>query len=202
MAYELPKLDYAYDALEPNIDARTMEIHHSKHHQTYITNVNGILEKLGGDFASMSVEDLLGNIGNVPEDVRGGVNFHGGGTDNHNIFWKTMSPNGGGDATGAVADSINASFGDFASFKEQFSKAATGVQGSGWCWLVSQGGEVSIKATPNQTSPRTEGLTPILGIDVWEHAYYLNYQNRRPDYIGAWWNVVNWDEVNTLLAGS
>lgn len=202
MAYELPELDYAHDALEPHIDARTMEIHHSKHHQTYINNVNGILEKLGGDFASMSVEDLLTNIGNVPEDVRGGVNFNGGGTDNHNIFWKTMSPNGGGDATGAVADAINAAFGDFASFKEQFSKAATGVQGSGWGWLVAQGGAVSIKAMPNQTSPRTEGLTPLLGIDVWEHAYYLNYQNRRPDYIAAWWNVVNWDEVNARLGAA
>ena len=202
MAYALPDLDYAYNALEPHIDARTMEIHHSKHHQTYINNVNGILEKLGGDLAGMSVEDLLANIGKIPEDSRGGVDFNGGGTDNHNIFWKTMKPGGGGEATGAVADAINSAFGDFAGFKDAFTKDTIGVKGSGWCWLLAKGGAVEIKAMPNQTSPRTEGATPILGIDVWEHAYYLNYQNRRPDYIAAWWNVINWDKVNALLAAA
>ena len=202
MAYALPDLDYAYNALEPHIDARTMEIHHSKHHQTYINNVNGILEKLGGDLAGMSVEDLLANIGKVPEDSRGGVDFNGGGTDNHNIFWKTMKPGGGGEPTGAVADAINSAFSDFAGFKDAFTKGAIGVKGSGWCWLVAKGGSVEIKAMPTQTSPRPEGAPPILGIDVWEHAYYLNYQNRRPDYIAAWWNVINWDEVNTRLAAA
>ena len=204
MAFELPKLDYAYDALEPHIDARTMEIHHTKHHQTYINNVNGVLEKLGGDLASMSAEDLLSNLSSVPEASRGAVNFNGGGTDNHNIFWKNMKAGGGGDAAGDVADAINSAFGDFASFKDQFGKSAMGVQGSGWCWLAynSGAGAVEIKAMPNQTSPRTEGLIPLLGIDVWEHAYYLNYQNRRVDYVAAWWNVINWDDVNARLAAA
>ncbi|MBI2881751.1 MAG: superoxide dismutase [Candidatus Tectomicrobia bacterium] len=204
MAFQLPKLEYAYNALEPHIDARTMEIHHTKHHQTYINNVNAALEKLGGKFASISVEELLANVGSVPEASRGAVNFNGGGTDNHNIFWKNMKPGGGGEPKGAVADAIQSAFKDFPGFKDQFSKAAVGVQGSGWCWLVydPKGKKIAIKTMPNQTSPRTEGLIPLLGVDVWEHAYYLNYQNRRADYVAAWWNVINWDDVNARLAAA
>jgi len=191
MAFELPKLDYDYKALEPHIDARTMEIHHTKHHNTYLTNLNNAVK--GTDLESKSVEDILANLKSAPADKQGALNFNGGGYDNHCIFWKNMSPSGGGEPGGALASAI----GDFAKFKEDFSKAAAGVQGSGWCWLATKkgSGKVEIKAMPNQTSPRTEGYIPLLGIDVWEHAYYLNYQNRRPDYIAAWWNVVNWADV-------
>jgi|TARA_Y100000994_G_C15605703_1_gene406626 Fe-Mn family superoxide dismutase len=198
MAFELPNLDYDYTALEPNLDARTMEIHHTKHHNTYTTNLNNI--SAGTDLEGKSIEEILSNIGSVPEDIRGAVNFNGGGYDNHCIFWKNMSPNGGGTPSGDLASAI----GDFDKFKDDFSKAATGVQGSGWCWLVTKSGSgsVEIKTMPNQTSPRTEGFVPLLGIDVWEHAYYLNYQNRRPDYIAAWWNVVNWEDVASRFASA
>jgi len=191
MAFELPKIDYAYDALEPHIDARTMEIHHTKHHNTYLTNLNNAIG--GTDLESKSVEDILGNISSAPKDKQGALNFNGGGYDNHTIFWKNMSPDGGGEPGGVLAGAI----GDFAKFKEDFGKAAVGVQGSGWAWLATKkgSGKVEIKAMPNQTSVRTEGYIPLLGIDVWEHAYYLNYQNRRPDYIAAWWNVINWSDV-------
>ena len=198
MAFELPNLDYDYTALEPNLDARTMEIHHTKHHNTYTTNLNNI--SAGTDLEGKSIEEILSNIGSVPEDIRGAVNFNGGGYDNHCIFWKNMSPNGGGTPSGDLASAI----GDFDKFKDDFSKAATGVQGSGWCWLVTKSGSgsVEIKTMPNQTSPRTEGFVPLLGIDVWEHAYYLNYQNRRPDNIAAWWNVVNWEDVASGFASA
>ena len=198
MAFELPNLDYDYTALEPNLDARTMEIHHTKHHNTYTTNLNNI--SAGTDLEGKSIEEILSNIGSVPEDIRGAVNFNGGGYDNHCIFWKNMSPNGGGTPSGDLASAI----GDFDKFKDDFSKAATGVQGSGWCWLVTKSGSgsVEIKTMPNQTSPRTEGFVPLLGIDVWEHAYYLNYQNRRPDYIAAFWNVVNWQAVAERYAAA
>jgi Fe-Mn family superoxide dismutase len=191
MAFELPKLNYAYDALEPHIDARTMEIHHTKHHNTYLTNLNNAIA--GTDLEGKSIEDILSNLSGVPTDKQGALNFHGGGYDNHCIFWATMSPDGGGEPSGALAGAI----GDFADFKEKFTGAAVPLQGSGWCWLCTKAGSgaVEIKAMPNQTSVRTEGCVPLLGIDVWEHAYYLNYQNRRPDYVAAWWNVVNWDEV-------
>lgn len=191
MPFELPNLDYDYAALEPNLDARTMEIHHTKHHNTYTTNLNNL--SAGTDLEGKSIEEILSNISSIPEDIRGAVNFNGGGYDNHCIFWKNMSPNGGGSPSGDLASAI----GDFDKFKDDFSKSATTVQGSGWCWLVTKSGSgsVEIKTMPNQTSPRTEGFVPLLGIDVWEHAYYLNYQNRRPDYISAWWNVVNWEDV-------
>ncbi|MBE18147.1 MAG: superoxide dismutase [Nitrospinae bacterium] len=198
MAFELPNLDYDYAALEPNLDARTMEIHHTKHHNTYTTNLNNV--SAGTDLEGKSIEEILSNIDSVPEDIRGAVNFNGGGYDNHCIFWKNMSPNGGGAPSGDLASAI----GDFDKFKDDFSKSATGVQGSGWCWLVTKSGSgsVEIKTMPNQTSPRTEGFVPLLGIDVWEHAYYLNYQNRRPDYIAAWWNVVNWEDVASRFASA
>ena len=198
MAFELPNLDYDYAALEPNLDARTMEIHHTKHHNTYTTNLNNV--SAGTDLEGKSIEEILSNIDSVPEDIRGAVNFNGGGYDNHCIFWKNMSPNGGGAPSGDLASAI----GDFDKFKDDFSKSATGVQGSGWCWLVTKSGSGSVesKTMPNQTSPRTEGFVPLLGIDVWEHAYYLNYQNRRPDYIAAWWNVVNWEDVASRFASA
>ncbi len=191
MAFELPELKYAYDALEPHIDARTMEIHHTKHHNTYLTNLNNAVA--GTDLESKSIEDILSNLSSAPADKQGALNFHGGGYDNHCIFWATMSSEGGGEPGGALAGAI----GDFAAFKEKFTGAAVPLQGSGWCWLCTKAGSgaVEIKAMPNQTSVRTEGYVPLLGIDVWEHAYYLNYQNRRPDYVAAWWNVVNWGEV-------
>ena len=198
MSFNLPQLEYSYDALEPHIDARTMEIHHTKHHNTYTTNLNNI--SAGTDLEGKSIEEILSNIDSVPEDIRGAVNFNGGGYDNHCIFWKNMSPNGGGAPSGDLASAI----GDFDKFKDDFSKSATGVQGSGWCWLVTKSGSgsVEIKTMANQTSPRTEGFVPLLGIDVWEHAYYLNYQNRRPDYIAAWWNVVNWEDVASRFASA
>jgi Fe-Mn family superoxide dismutase len=200
MAFELPKLPYAYDALEPHIDARTMEIHHSKHHQAYTNNLNAALEK-HPDLAGKSAEDLLKDLNSVPEDIRTAVRNNGGGFVNHNLFWMVMSPDGGGEPSGALADAINAAFGDFASFKDTFSKTAGGQFGSGWGWLVKDGGTLKVLSTPNQDNPLSLGLTPILGLDVWEHAYYLNYQNRRPDYIAAWWNVVNWAEVAGRFGG-
>ncbi|MDC0187152.1 superoxide dismutase [Candidatus Nitrosopelagicus sp.] len=196
--YTLPEMPYAYDALEPHIDAQTMEIHHSKHHQKYTDGMNGALEKLSPELQEKEIEEILSNINQVPDDVKGAINFNGGGYDNHKLFWNSMKQNGGGEPTGAIADAINDSFGSFAEFKELFSSKTAPIQGSGWGWLVynPNSGKVEYKAMSNQTSPRTEGLVPLLGLDVWEHAYYLKYQNKRPDYIAAWWNVINWDEVN------
>jgi Fe-Mn family superoxide dismutase len=195
MPHELPKLPYSYDALEPHIDARTMEIHHTKHHQTYINNLNAALEK-HPDLQSKSVEDLLKNLNATPEDIRTAVRNNGGGHLNHSMFWPMMSHNGGGEPKEDLAAEISSAFGNFANFKDQFSKAATGRFGSGWAWLcVDKGGKLIVTSTPNQDNPVSDGIKPILGLDVWEHAYYLKYQNRRPDYIGAWWNVVNWDQI-------
>jgi len=200
--YELPKLPYAYNALEPHIDAQTMEIHHTKHHQAYTNGLNAALESLSAELQNMELTKLLYSIDKVPENVRGAVNFHGGGYDNHALFWNNMKPNGGGEPGGSVADAINSSFGSFATFKEKFTKDTGAIQGSGWGWLAYnlQSKKVEFTTMPNQTSPRTKGLVPLLGLDVWEHAYYLKYQNRRPDYITAWWNVVNWDEVDNRFS--
>ena len=200
--YELPKLPYGYNALEPHIDAQTMEIHHTKHHQAYTNGLNTALESLSAELQNMELTKLLSSIDKVPENVRGAVNFHGGGYDNHAMFWNNMKPNGGGEPGGIVDDAINSSFGGFANFKEKFTKDTGAIQGSGWGWLVynPQSKKAEFTTMPNQTSPRTKGLIPLLGLDVWEHAYYLKYQNRRPDYITAWWNVVNWDEVDKRLS--
>ena len=196
--YTLPEMPYAYDALEPHIDAQTMEIHHTKHHQKYTDTMNGALEKLSPELQEKDIEEILSNINQVPDEVKGAINFNGGGYDNHKLFWNSMKQNGGGEPTGAIADSINDSFGSFAEFKELFSSKTAPIQGSGWGWLVynPSSGKVEYQAMSNQDSPRTKGLVPLLGLDVWEHAYYLKYQNKRPDYIAAWWNVINWDEVN------
>ncbi|MEK6256316.1 MAG: superoxide dismutase [Chloroflexota bacterium] len=195
MAFELSPLTYGYDALEPHIDARTMEIHYSKHHQAYTNNLNAAVGK-HADLAVKSAEDLLADLSSLPEDVRGAIRNNGGGYVNHSMFWASMSPDGGGDPSGALADAINAAFGDLAAFKEAFGKAGMTRFGSGWAWLSKNAdGGVVVTSTPNQDNPISEGLTPLLGLDVWEHAYYLNYQNRRGDYIAAWWNVVNWAEV-------
>ena len=199
MAYELPKLPYAHNALEPHIDARTMEIHHGTHHQASINNVNAALEN-HPDLASKSVEDLVAGLAAVPESIRGAVRNNGGGHANHSLFWTVMSPAGGGEPSGELGEAIKSTFGDFGAFKDQFSKAAATRFGSGWAWLVVGGGKLSVTSTANQDSPLTDGQTPILGLDVWEHAYYLNYQNRRPDYVAAWWNVVNWEEVAKRFA--
>jgi len=200
MAFDLPKLAYAYDALEPHIDARTMEIHHTKHHQTYITNLNGAVEKTP-ELAGKTVVELLSDLNTVPEGVRGVVRNHGGGTHNHNLFWEVMAPNAGGAPKGDLAKAIDASFKSFDDFKAEFTTAATTRFGSGWAWLVKKGSGLAVISTANQDSPLMDGMTPILGLDVWEHAYYLNYQNRRPDYIAAFWNVVNWDAVAAKFAG-
>ncbi|WP_019154519.1 superoxide dismutase SodA [Robertmurraya massiliosenegalensis] len=194
MAFELPQLPYAYDALEPHIDKETMNIHHTKHHNTYVTNLNAALEG-NEELLSKSVEEVVANLDAVPEAARTAVRNNGGGHANHSLFWTILSPNGGGAPAGELADAITAKFGSFDHFKAEFAKAATTRFGSGWAWLVVNNGELEVTSTPNQDSPLMEGKTPVLGLDVWEHAYYLNYQNRRPDYIGAFWNVVNWDEV-------
>ena len=196
--YTLPEMPYAYDALEPHLDAQTMEIHHSKHHQKYTDGMNGALEQLSPELQEKDIEEILSNINQVPDEVKGAINFNGGGYDNHKLFWNSMKQNGGGEPTGAIADAINDSFGSFAEFKELFSSKTAPIQGSGWGWLVynPSSGKVEYQAMSNQDSPRTKGLVPLLGLDVWEHAYYLKYQNKRPDYIAAWWNVINWDEVN------
>ncbi|MCI0395024.1 MAG: superoxide dismutase [Chloroflexi bacterium] len=195
MPFELPPLPYSEDALEPYIDARTMSIHHDKHHAAYTNNLNKALEGQA-DLQSKSIEELLGNLNNVPESIRTTVRNNGGGYANHNLFWKIMGPNAGGEPTGDLAQAINAAFGSFAAFKDTFGKAATIRFGSGWAWLYVDGsGQLAVTSTPNQDTPLMEGNTPILGLDVWEHAYYLLYQNRRPDYVEAWWNVVNWDAV-------
>ena len=198
MAHQLPPLPYDFAALEPHIDAQTMQIHHDKHHNAYVTNLNAALEKYP-DLQSKSIEDLLRDISKVPEDIRMAVRNNGGGHMNHTMFWQLMGPGKGGAPGGAVGDAIKASFGSFDSFKEQFAKAGVTRFGSGWAWLIDAGGKLTIESTPNQDSPLMEGKKAILGLDVWEHAYYLKYQNRRPDYIAAWWNTVNWDEVNKRL---
>jgi Fe-Mn family superoxide dismutase len=201
MAFQLPPLPYDFGALEPHIDAQTMEIHHDKHHQAYINNLNGAIEK-HPELAGKSIEELLKDLNAIPEDIRTVVRNNGGGHYNHSLFWEVMGPNGGGEPTGAVGDGIKSAFGDYATFKETLTKAAVGQFGSGWGWLVRDGsGKLSIFGRPNQDSPLSEGLTPVLGVDVWEHAYYLRYQNKRPDYVGAWFNTINWDAVNQRFGG-
>ena len=196
MAYELPPLPYSHDALEPHIDAQTMQIHHGKHHNAYVTNVNKALE--GHDaLAAQSVEALISNMSAVPENIRGAVRNNGGGHANHSLFWTVMGPGKGGAPTGPLAEKIDAAFGGFDAFKEQFAKAGATRFGSGWAWLsLKDDASLMVESTPNQDSPLMDGRTPLLGLDVWEHAYYLNYQNRRPDYIAAFWNLVDWDAVN------
>ena len=194
--YTLPPLPYPSNALEPHIDAQTMEIHHDKHHNTYVTKLNDALKDQAGQ-QGKSIEELISNLDALPESVRGAVRNNGGGHANHSLFWTIMKPGGGGAPTGAVAQAINDAFGSFDAFKDEFSKAAAGRFGSGWAWLVVKGGKLAVTSTPNQDNPLMDGSgTPILGLDVWEHAYYLKYQNKRPDYISAWWNTINWDEVD------
>ncbi len=198
MAHELPKLPYPYDALEPHIDAKTMEIHHTKHHQAYINKLNEAIEG-HADLKKKSVEDLVSGISSVPEKIRGAVRNHGGGHANHSLFWTIMGPGKGGKPSGKLAQAIDGAFGSFDKFKEAFANAAATRFGSGWAWLVKSGKKLEVISTANQDSPLMEGQTPILGLDVWEHAYYLKYQNRRPDYIAAFWNVVDWDAVAKRL---
>lgn len=198
MAHELPKLTYAYDALEPHIDAKTMEIHHTKHHNTYVTNLNAAIA--GTEFEGKELIELISNIDALPADKQTAVRNNGGGHANHTLFWEVIAPGGANAPTGDLAAAIDKKFGSFDAFKEEFAKAATTRFGSGWAWLVANNGEVDVISTPNQDSPHMEGKTPILGLDVWEHAYYLNYQNRRPDYIAAFWNIVNWDVVAEKFA--
>jgi len=194
MAFELPPLPYAYNALEPTIDEETMHLHHDKHHQAYVTNLNNAVQ--GTQFENMSVEDLIRNLSSVPENIRTAVRNNGGGHANHSMYWKIMTPNGGGQPSGPLADAINQAFGSFDQFKTQFNDAGAKRFGSGWAWLVAgQNGQLQVISAANQDSPLMDGLFPIMGNDVWEHAYYLKYQNRRTDYLNAWWNVVNWDEV-------
>jgi Fe-Mn family superoxide dismutase len=200
MAFELPKLPYAYDALEPHIDAQTMEIHHTRHHNTYVTNLNAAVE--GTEYADKDLIELISNINALPADKQTAGRNNGGGHANHSLFWEILTPGGSKTPTGELASAIDAKFGSFDAFKEEFAKAAAGRFGSGWAWLVVDNGELKITSTPNQDSPYMEGQTPILGLDVWEHAYYLKYQNRRPDYIAAFWNVVNWDVVAEKYAAA
>jgi Fe-Mn family superoxide dismutase len=199
MAFTLPNLPYAFDALEPHIDTQTMQIHHGKHHQAYVNNLNAAIEK-APELAGKSLDELMRGINSVPESVRTAVRNNGGGHWNHSLFWQVMGPGKGGEPTGKLADAIKSAFGDFSKFKEQFAAAGAGRFGSGWAWLINDGGKLSITSTPNQDNPLMEGKNAILGLDVWEHAYYLKYQNKRPDYITAWWNVVNWDEVAKRFA--
>lgn len=202
MAHELPPLPYPNNALEPHIDAKTMEIHHDKHHGTYVNKLNEALEKHPA-LKSKSVEELLAGIQNIPDDIRNAVRNHGGGHLNHSILWNNLSPKGGGQPSGPLADAIKSAFGSFDDFKKKFSDAAAARFGSGWAWLCAdKSGKLVIKDFPNQDSPVMEGLRPLLGLDVWEHAYYLKYQNRRPDYIAAFWNVVNWADVSQRLASN
>ena len=203
MSHQLPNLSYSVDALEPHIDARTMEIHHGKHHQTYINNLNAALES-NPDLSSKSVDDLISDLSQVPENIRSAVRNNGGGHSNHSFFWQVISPSGGGIPIGSLNDAITSAFGSFDAFKDAFTKAALTRFGSGWAWLIKSGDSVAVTSTPNQDSPLMEGIadaagTPLIGLDVWEHAYYLNYQNRRPDYISAFWNVVDWDRANALF---
>jgi superoxide dismutase, Fe-Mn family len=203
MAFTLPELPYAHDALEPHIDARTMEIHHGKHHKTYVDNLNAALEKHPEFRAGDDVEALMRRISEVPEAIRTAVRNNGGGHANHTLFWQVMGPGGGGEPTGRVADEIRSAFGGYDALKQRLVDAGKGRFGSGWAWLVTDGaGALRVMDTANQDSPLSEGLTPLLGIDVWEHAYYLKYQNRRPDYLDAWFNTVNWDFVNRRLEGA
>jgi len=199
MAHQLPDLPYSHAALEPHIDEQTMQIHHGKHHNAYVTKLNAALDS-HPDLHDKALHDLLADIGSVPEDIRGAVRNNGGGHANHSLFWEIMGPSGGGEPAGDLAEAINAAFGSFESFKDAFSANGATRFGSGWSWLVVSGGTLEAYSTPNQDSPLMENKTPILGLDVWEHAYYLKYQNRRPDYIAAWWNVVNWDEVARRFA--
>lgn len=201
MAFTLPALPYAYDALTPYIDEETMHLHHEKHHNTYITNVNAALEK-HPELSEKTIEELLADLNSIPEDIRTAVRNNGGGHANHSLFWTVLAPNAGGEPTGAVKDGIEEAFGSFDAMMEKFTAAAVGRFGSGWAWLVVSDGKLEITSTPNQDSPISEGKTPILGLDVWEHAYYLNYKNVRPEYIKAFWNLVNWDEVNSRLAAA
>ncbi|EIY5794047.1 TPA: superoxide dismutase [Enterococcus faecium] len=195
MTYTLPDLPYAYDALEPYIDEETMHLHHDKHHNTYVTNLNSAIEKYP-ELGEKTIEELLSDMDAIPTDIKTAVRNNGGGHANHSFFWEIMAPNAGGEPTGEIKEAINEAFGGFSSFKEEFKKAAAGRFGSGWAWLVMENGKLAITSTANQDSPLMEGKTPILGLDVWEHAYYLKYKNVRPDYIAAFWNVINWDEVN------
>jgi Fe-Mn family superoxide dismutase len=198
MSHQLPSLPYDFAALEPHIDAQTMQIHHGKHHAAYVNNLNAAIEKHPA-LAGKSAEELIKNLAAVPEDVRTAVRNNGGGHVNHTMFWEIMGPGKGGAPSGPIGEAITAAFGGFDAFKEQMNKAGVGRFGSGWAWLVDAGGKLAIESTANQDNPLMEGKKPILGIDVWEHAYYLKYQNRRPDYLAAWWNVINWDEVNKRL---
>ena len=199
MAYEVPPLPYVYNAFEPHIDEQTMKLHHDKHHAAYVAKLNGAVEK-HPDLQKKSPEELIRNLNALPEDIRGVVRNNGGGHVNHTMFWEIMGPGKGGNPTGAIGDAINKTFGSFDAFKEKFEAAGVNQFGSGWAWLVrTKSGEFQIKSTPNQDNPISNGEYPVLGNDVWEHAYYLKYQNRRPDYLKAWWNVVNWDEVNKRL---
>ena len=201
MAHTLAPLPYAFDALEPHVDAQTMQIHHGKHHQAYVTNLNAALDKHAG-LQDRALEALLGNLAGVPDDIRAAVRNNGGGHWNHTLFWQSMGPNAGGEPTGALGAAISAAFGDFATFKTQFAAAGVGRFGSGWAWLLNDGGKLSIVSTPNQDNPIMDGKAPgaiLLGLDVWEHAYYLKYQNRRADYIAAWWSVVNWNTVSNKM---
>jgi Fe-Mn family superoxide dismutase len=200
MAFEVPPLPYAADALEPHIDAQTMSLHHDKHHQAYVDKLNAALE--GTEFADSSIEDIIANLDAIPEDKRTAVRNNGGGHLNHSLFWKSMSPDGGGAPEGDLAAAIDSAFGSFDDFKEQFEAAGVGQFGSGWAWLVYDGGALAITSTPNQDSPLSEGTLTLLGNDVWEHAYYLKYQNRRPEYLKAWWNTVNWSEIATRYAAA
>ncbi|MBU5368217.1 superoxide dismutase [Enterococcus avium] len=201
MAYTLPDLPYGYDALEPYIDVETMHLHHDKHHNTYVTNLNAAIEKYP-ELGEQSIEELMKNLNEVPDDIRTAVRNNGGGHANHSFFWKIMAPNAGGEPTGAIKDAIDQAFGSFEKMKEEFKTAATGRFGSGWAWLVLNNGKLEITSTANQDSPLTDGKTPIIGLDVWEHAYYLKYKNVRPDYIAAFWDVVNWDQANENLANA
>lgn len=201
MTYTLPDLPYAFDALEPYIDEETMHLHHDKHHNTYVTNLNAAIEK-HPELGEKTIEELLSDMDAVPTDIKTAVRNNGGGHANHSFFWKIMAPNAGGEPTGAIKEAIDEAFGDFATFKEEFKKAAAGRFGSGWAWLVMENGKLAITSTANQDSPLMEGKTPILGLDVWEHAYYLKYKNVRPDYIEAFWNVVNWEEVKNRLSSA
>ncbi|MBO1308709.1 superoxide dismutase [Enterococcus sp. 669A] len=195
MAYTLPELPYGYDALEPYIDEETMHLHHEKHHNTYVTNLNAAIEKYP-ELGEQSIEELMINLNEVPDDIKTAVRNNGGGHANHSFFWKIMAPNAGGKPTGAIKDAIDEAFGDFEKLKEEFKAAATGRFGSGWAWLVVNNGKLEVMSTANQDNPLSEGKTPVLGLDVWEHAYYLKYRNVRPDYVAAFWDVVNWDQVN------
>ena len=197
MAYDVPPLPYDYAALEPHIDEQTMHLHHDKHHQAYVDKVNDALA--GTELEGKPIEDVIASLDAVPEDKRGAVRNNGGGHLNHSLFWVSMSPDGGGEPSGALADAIGSAFGSFDAFKEKFEAAGVGQFGSGWAWLVLDGGNLAITSTPNQDNPISAGKTPLLGNDVWEHAYYLKYQNRRPDYLAAWWNLIDWDQINARL---